>query len=587
MSAFATWLAHRLWLLGGARATRDFRAALRDPRRAQEALLRRILERNAECEYGRRHHFARLRSIEEYRRAVPPVTYDAIAPEIERMKRGERQVLVSEPLLMFEKTSGSSGGAKYIPYTRSLKREFMRAVEPWMSDLHAARPELLRGGAYWSVSPLAAERERTEGGIPIGFTDDTEYFSPLARRLLAEIIVTPPELPRVPDIESARYVTLRFLLASDRLAFISVWNPSFLTLLLDALDAHAERLIEDVERGTLRPPLALPPALQAELAARLRPIPRRARRLRELLRRAGRLDPQAAWPLLSVVSCWADAAAARSLPELRALLPKVEFQPKGLLATEGVLSIPLWGHRGSALAVTSHLLELVDDGGVAHAVDEVEVGGEYRMLVSTGGGLYRYELGDRVRVVGHVEATPLIEFIGRGNLVSDLRGEKLEEAFVHRALDRVFAARTIAPRFAMLVPEWDAPPRYVLLLEPRDDASDPRTEARSESLRSIADALESELLANPHYAYCRRLGQLASVEVCRVEDANAKYIRRCIALGQRAGEVKPTALHRTDGWLAGYEAAGGQALVRFPAEPRFLRSVADSLDPSVGSSGCG
>ena len=47
-----------------------------------------------------------------------------IEPWIERIGRGEPNVLTTEPVLMMEKTSGSSGAAKYIPYTRSLRREF-------------------------------------------------------------------------------------------------------------------------------------------------------------------------------------------------------------------------------------------------------------------------------------------------------------------------------------------------------------------------------------------------------------------------------------------------------------------------------
>ena len=53
------------------------------------------------------------------------------------------------------------------------------------------------------------------------------------------LLLTPPELPRIQDVEASRYVTLRFLLRTSRLAFISVWSPSFLTLLLESLDRHA------------------------------------------------------------------------------------------------------------------------------------------------------------------------------------------------------------------------------------------------------------------------------------------------------------------------------------------------------------
>ena len=54
--------------------------------------------------------------------------------------------------------------------------------------------------------------------------------------------------------------------------------------------------------------------------------------------------------------------SARFLPELRALFPGVEIQGKGLLATEGVISIPLMGRPAPVPAVTSHFLEFLDEG---------------------------------------------------------------------------------------------------------------------------------------------------------------------------------------------------------------------------------
>ncbi|MFN8546407.1 MAG: GH3 auxin-responsive promoter family protein [Candidatus Eisenbacteria bacterium] len=543
MSVLSSWIAHRLWLLNGAASSRAYRAALGAPRRAQERLLLDLLRRNAESEFGRRHRFVAIHSLDEYRRAVPVSTYDDLAPDIERMKRGESNVLVTEPVLMFEKTSGSSGGAKYIPYTRSLRAEFMRAVEPWMDDLHRARPTLLRGPAYWSVSPPAAIGERTECGLPVGFSDDTEYFSPLARRVLSTILATPPELAQVPDMESVRYVTLRFLLAAPRLAFVSVWNPSFLTLLLRALARHADRLLDDLERGTLSAPHSLPTDLQRTLEARLRPAPNRVRQLRAALTSATSIDFHRVWPHLAIVSAWGDAAAERSLAELRTTLPRVEVQPKGLLATEGVTSIPVVGQDAAALAVTSHLLEFIDDRGGVFAVDEIESGREYRVLLSTGGGLYRYDTGDRVRVVGRMQATPLVRFVGRGNLVSDLRGEKLDEPFVREAIDVALHEHAIPARFAMLAPEWGDPPRYLLFLEPAPGV------VLSEAKRSeIAARLDAALARNPHYELCQRLSQLGAVEVRGVQDGEARYLARCVADGQRAGDVKPTPLHRADRW---------------------------------------
>ena len=535
-----------LWLAGQRAGHRSFRAALGLPARVQAARLHATLARNAGSDYGRRYGFARIRTFREYQDAVPIVGWDDVAPWIEAIKAGRENVLTTERVLMFETTGGSTGGAKYIPYTPSLLREFRLALAAWTCDLWGHRPALAAGGAYWSVSPLARAREVTAGGIPVGFDDDSQYFGRLARRALRRLLLTPPELAAVEDVAASRYVTLRFLLDAPSLTFVSVWNPSFLTLLVGALDRWADRLVDDVERGTLTPPAPLPRDLAAALQRRLSPCPQRAAALRALLGRDGRLRPVEAWPRLRLISCWTSGAAARFLPELEAAFPGVEVQGKGLLATEGVVSIPLAGRAGGVVAITSHFYEFADVEAPARRprlVHELERGRLYSPIVTTGGGLYRYALGDVVAVVGRVGATPLVEFVRRSGVVSDLCGEKLAEAHVTRALDEATARLGVRCKFVMMAPEMGAPPYYALFAEAPG--------ASEATLARLAAEVDRGLQESPSYAYCRRLGQLGATRAVRVHDGGAAtYVDRCARLGQRTGDVKPTVLHAVPGWSA-------------------------------------
>jgi hypothetical protein len=553
--------ANGLWIGAGMGAARRFRNALRQPRRAQEAVLQDLLRRNAATEYGGRFRFGGIGSPEEFQDRVPVVTYDDLQAEIEQVRQGRRGVLTAEPVLMLEKTSGSSAASKYIPYTARLKREFGAAVAPWMADLYLRHPRMLRGGAYWSVSPLAAAREVTEGGLTVGFEEDTEYFGPGERMLLNRLMLTPRELPRVREMEASRYVTLRFLLQTERLSFISIWNPSFLTLLVRSLEGWEERLIQDIRLGTLRPPSPLPADLRQRLERQLRPRPERAARLAALRKQYGSLAPAQVWPQSQVISCWADGSAAALLPELRACFPQARIQPKGLLATEGVVSIPLAGGEGAALAVTSHFLEFVDEsapGTRPRLADELETGRAYQVLLTTGGGLYRYALGDRIQVTGWAQATPRVRFLGRAGACSDLCGEKLEEGLVREVLEGALLATGLRPRFAMLAPEWTRPPAYVLFLEAEGLSGTAGEE--------LARRVEAGLEEGYHYGYCRRLGQLGPVRLVQVRDGSRAYEERCAALGQRRGAIKPAALHREPGWSEWFEAVPPPGATAVPAE---------------------
>ncbi|MFH1269035.1 MAG: GH3 auxin-responsive promoter family protein, partial [Planctomycetota bacterium] len=422
----------------------------------------------------------------------------------------------------------------------------------WVADLMAHRPAVRRGRAYWSVSPCLGTGRRTAGGIPVGFDDDTAYLGRSERFVANRLLAVPSSVARLPDVAAFRYATLLHLVRAWDLALMSIWNPTFLSTLLAQLDPWQERLCSDIRAGTV----SLPEA--ATQAGRFRPDARRALRLESILRAEAPMAEKLRriWPRLALISCWADGPAAWGVPEVRSLFPSVEIQPKGLIATEAFVSFPLVGRPGAALALRSHFFEFQEvPSGALRLAHELERGGRYRVVVTTGGGLYRYELRDEIKVVGFDDRCPLLRFLGKADCVSDLVGEKLGEPHVRRVLDRIFSSAGLSPGFALLVPVEDKPPRYRLYLEGLPGQSQPGVVASLERL------LEDGLEENPYYRYAVSLGQLAPVEVAPLdgtqEPGRVVYERRCVALGQKLGDVKPAALDPRPGWAEAFGAAAG------------------------------
>jgi len=96
---------------------RQWDRGLEQLREVQERELQRILRPAAGTEFGRRHGFASIRSYDDFRRNVPTGDYDAFSPYIERMRQGERGLLVPELIRYFGNSSGSStqGRSKFLP----------------------------------------------------------------------------------------------------------------------------------------------------------------------------------------------------------------------------------------------------------------------------------------------------------------------------------------------------------------------------------------------------------------------------------------------------------------------------------------
>ncbi len=527
-------LANAAWLATSIPAWQCFRRALVRPAETQADILRRLLASNAESAYGRAHGFEKIRNYGQFRERVPIVDYDDLAPWIARIVRGEKSVLTCEPVTRLVPTSGSTGGRKLIPYTASFQRELNRAIGPWMADLCRQHPSVPLGPAYWSISPALPASDEPSA-VPIGFDDDSAYLGGVRRRLAESTFAVPSALRLVRDPDDFRYLTLLSLLRQPELRLVSVWHPSFFTLLLDALPARWDEWIGDVTNGGCRRAAQLAPEVRAAVDA-----PAQPRRGAEL-RRVGPADARQLWPRLRVVSCWGDAQAALPFADLQHRLPGVALQSKGLLATEAFVSIPF--RKMHPLAVTSHFFEFADTSGEVLRAHELRTGESYTVIVTTGGGLWRSRLGDLVEVDGFIGATPSLRFLGRGASVSDLCGEKLTETFVTRAIAAACAACGCAPRFAMLAPECDADGHWSYTLF-----------AEGELPRELPARLNAGLRANPHYALCRDLGQLSPVACVVVTDGYQIFSTASVATGRRLGDIKPQALSPRTDWRSLFSA---------------------------------
>lgn len=468
--------------------------------RVQGEYLKLLLKKNGNSVYGRKYGFEKIRCYKDFAKRVPLTKYEDYEPYIKAMANGAENVLTSERVLLFELTSGSSGGRKLIPYTPSLKREFQRGIKPWLCDIYTKLPEVRSGRSYWSITPVTERKSRTKSGIPIGFEEDGEYFGFIEQGIMRHIFAVDGSVKFPENMERFYFETARQLLSCQSLTLISVWNPTFLTILCDHIRDNAEELSKTL------------------------PISRRSGFLRAVSEnRFERLFPR-----LRIISCWADGSAADYIKGIRERFPGVYIQPKGLLATECFVSFPLVGEEGSRLSVYSHFFEFrrLSDGRIVTAKNLRC--GEYEVIVTTGGGFYRYCIGDIIEVLEtYPDHPPRIRFLRRGGVSSDLFGEKLTEEFVRGTLKKL----GINESFCLLAPYKK---RYRLYTTAKDVTS---------------EALDAALCEGFHYDYCRRLGQLDCAEVVQITgDPDKNFIEKLTDDGMRIGDIKPAVLSSRGGW---------------------------------------
>ncbi len=528
-----------------------FASAAADPAAAQRARLLALLRADASCEYGRRHGFAGIADAAEPERAfrahVPAVDFDALAPSIERMERGERGVLTAQDVVRFVKTSGTTGRPKRVPITPGLAREVRDAQLVWLVHLLRENPKHADGAKLVLVSP--ADEERTPAGIPVGAnTGRMQRALPWFVRLWT---VPPAEVLALRD-PGLRGPLSALAAAGGDLGSITTANASTVWQLATRLRAWGEWLGVALREGGV--PRAgpdgtgIPEPVRARLRRRFPSRPARAERLARALASGGGLFP-ALWPRLTTVNCWRGGPAAFYLRKLEDELGGIPVRDPGYSASEGFFAIPLEsGTAAGVLHVGGPYFEFEPVGtngaavgpGAAVGAGEIEVGGEYEVRVTTAGGLWRYAMRDVVRVVGRHLRAPLVEFVRKSESFLSITGEKVSDVQVLAAADEAAAKAGIALAAAGAEVVLDEPPCYVLIAERRTGggAGEPSrggtvapSDARAAGLVAAFD--RSLQAANVEYAAKRADGRLGPARL-RFVPSGAFEARR-LAMASRGG----------------------------------------------------
>ncbi len=439
---------------------------------SQNNVLARVVRNLSKTEYGRHHEILPSDSYAQFANKIPLSTYDDLEPWIAKQRKTGQRVLVNEPVLFYEKTSGSSGPAKHIPYTKSLKRAFSNMFAIWLCDLLDADLGFSTGKVFASISPQFRDARE-------GVKHDADYVSGVLNLLLKRFLVQPKNLHALQDPIAFKTAVIDVMLKERDLEVISLWHPSFLEILLREMPA----------------------------------------------------DWQKTWPKLKLISCWTSAHAALTARQLREKFPSVLMQGKGLLATEAPMTIPLLEASGCVPLIGDVFFEFIDREQRIFRLHELRLGAEYEIVLTQYAGLYRYRIGDMVRVTHFYMNAPCFDFVGRADAVSDLVGEKLHEEFVSTCLNAVFVDDI--PRFCLLLPI--IPARYWLIVEGAHDA------------QLLEKKIEHELLRGFHYRNARLLGQIAPAKCMPCPRARTIYFSYFERRGMLLGDIKqPALIHNQD-----------------------------------------
>lgn len=438
--------------------------------KTQEQFLRSLLKAHQYTEVGQKYRLAEIQTVEQFRDRIPILPYRDYEPYIDRIARGEPNILTPDPVIYLSLTSGSTGKQKLIPITNRSRRVRNRVNQVSAGFIaEAAKRHQCQLGKMLLTSS-AQSVGQTIGGIDYGpiSAGELQLSSGMYRQFFAQ----PFETLHITDTLTRHYVCLLFALHNRQTRMVGANFPVLALRLADYLETYAEDLIDDLETGEIATWLKLEPEIRARLERQWSANPKRAAELQHVLKTQGRLTPQTAWDLSLIITARGGTSDFyfERFPDYFGNTPIFG----GLYASSEAAFATFYdfNNDGAILAIDAGFFEFIpeDQWQASHPKTllpcEVIVGQRYRILVTNYNGLYRYDIGDVVEVLGFYNQTPLIVFRYRSGGTLSSTTEKTTEFHVVQVMQLLQQDLHVSlANFCVTLSEHEIPPHYLVNIE--------------------------------------------------------------------------------------------------------------------------
>jgi hypothetical protein len=364
------------------------------PNEVQEEWFEQLISMAESTEWGRRYQYKSIENLTQFKERVPIQNYDTLKPYIERMLKGEKNVLWPSEIRWFAKSSGTTNDrSKFIPVS-----------EEALEECH------FKGGKdvltiYFNNQPNA--RMFTGKVLTLGGSHQVSTINPDASfgDLSAVIMKNLPlwaELHRTPQLEIA---------------------------LLDNFEEKLEKIAQATKDVNVTS-IGGVPTWNLVLFKRILEI-------------TGKKNMLEVWPNLEMYFHGA-VNFGPYRDQFKALIPSDDmYYLENYNASEGFFGIQDTREPGDMLLMLDYgifyeflpLEHLHHDNPETLTLDEVELDKNYALIISTNAGLWRYMIGDtikftslspfRIRVTGRTKH--FINAFGE-EVIIDNAEQALEEA---------------------------------------------------------------------------------------------------------------------------------------------------------------
>ena len=403
------------------RATAKAMRAAMDPVATQQAVLQKLIEGGRNTAFGKEHGLDKVNDHASLIETVPLRDYEALRPWIDRIVKGERDVLWPGLPLYLCKTSGTTSGAKYIPITKeSLPNHINSARNALFAYINrSGNTDFVDGKMiFLQGSPVLDKKGKVPTGRLSGIVANHVPSYLLKNRMPSF------DTNSIPDWETKVEAIVGETMSADLrlISGIPAW-----------VQMYFERLLARTGKATVKEVF---PNFSLFVYGGVNYEPYRSR-MEALI--GGTMDRVETFPASEGFIAYQDQGPGEGLLLVLDNGIYFEFIPQTTAAVSRDAQSPTTNHQSPSQQRLS--------------IGEVELGVNYALVLHTNAGLWGYEIGDTVKFVSLTP--PRIVVTGRTKHFTSAFGEHVIAEEVEGALKDAVAAHpcevsefTVAPQLS-------------------------------------------------------------------------------------------------------------------------------------------
>ncbi|XP_075519381.1 jasmonoyl--L-amino acid synthetase JAR4-like [Primulina tabacum] len=529
----------------------EFEAMTRDAGEVQTEALKKILEENGEAEYLQEWGLNGRTDPESFRACIPLVTHKDLESYIQRIADGQNSpILTGKPITTISLSSGTTQGKpKFVPFNDELMENTLQIFKTSFAFRNREYP--IAGGKALQFI-FSSKQFMTKGGLAAGTATTNVYRNSKIKKTMRDMQIpfcSPDEVIFGPDFHQSLYCHLLCgLIFRDEVQVISSTFAHSIIHAFRTFEQVWEELVSDIRGGVLSTQITVP-SVRLAVSKILKPDPESANTISHKilgLSNWNGLIPEL-FPNTKYIYGIMTGSMEPYLMKLRHYAGNLPLLSADYGSSEGWIGVnvnPKLPPELTTFAVLPNIgffefIPLNEDFNSVEpnpvGLTEVKVGEEYEVIVTNFAGLYRYRLGDVVKVKGFHNSTPELQFVCRRNLLLtiniDKNTEKDLQLSVEAAAKLLSAENQEVIDFTSQVDTSTDPAHYVIFWETSGDPN-------HEILQECCNCLDRSFV-DAGYMSSRKVNTIGALELRIVKRGTFhKILDHYVGLGSAVNQFK-------------------------------------------------